>query len=125
MPASKPMKKSAFAESLLQLSRRTKRLITVGADSVAIPLALWASLILKFDEVFAPLIGKLDVFVVAVLSALVSFSALGLYRTIVRFMGPKAILNVVVGVSLSVLVVAVFDRLIGQSELPASALAIY
>jgi FlaA1/EpsC-like NDP-sugar epimerase len=115
----------AFADSLLQLSRRTKRAITLVADAAAIPFALWVALVLKFDNFRPPLEGTLSVFLVAVVSALVIFSILGLYRAIVRFMGPKAMLNVVIGVTLSVLVVAVFDRSKGGGQLPASALAIY
>jgi FlaA1/EpsC-like NDP-sugar epimerase len=115
----------AFADSILRLSRPTKRVITLAADSVAIPLALWAALVLKFEDFSPPLQGRSTLFIVAVVSALAAFSALGLYRAIVRFMGPKAMLSVILGVSLSVLALGAFDRFIASSQLPIAALAIY
>jgi FlaA1/EpsC-like NDP-sugar epimerase len=96
------------------------------ADAVAIPIALWAALVLKFDVLVPPPMRDLRRFVVALGAALVVFSALGLYRAVIRFMGPKAMLTVVAGVSLSVLLLAAYDRF-GKipAELPATALAIY
>jgi mannose/fructose-specific phosphotransferase system component IIA len=48
--------------------------------------------------------------VVAVASALFFFSVFGLYRAVVRFTGPKAMVTVIAGVSLSVLVLAVMNE---------------
>ncbi|HEV7715776.1 MAG TPA: nucleoside-diphosphate sugar epimerase/dehydratase, partial [Steroidobacteraceae bacterium] len=94
-------------------------------DALAIPTALWAAMVLKFDTFNPPLERYTTYFLVAVSSALIIFSALGLYRAVIRFMGPKAMLTVVAGVTLSVLVVAGYDRFDASSQLPASALAIY
>ena len=98
----------------------------LAADAVAIPVALWAALVLKFDA-FAPLPAReVAPFFVAVTSALLVFSALGLYRAVIRFMGPKAMLSVVAGVTLSVLALGGYDRFhAGTPVLPESALAIY
>jgi len=95
------------------------------ADAVAIPTALWAAMVLKFDRFDPPLERYTTYFLVAVCSTLVIFSLLGLYRAVIRFMGPKAMLNVVGGVSLSVLIVAAFDRFNSSAQLPLSALAIF
>src|SRR5262245_44694751 len=96
----------AVAETLVGLPRSTKRAIMLPADAVAIPIALWAALVLKFDALFPPLVLDVPAFAVAVSSALVVFSFLGLYRAVIRFMGPKAMLTVVAGVTLSVLILA-------------------
>jgi FlaA1/EpsC-like NDP-sugar epimerase len=50
---------------------------------------------------------------------------LGLYRAVIRFMGPRSMLTVITGVTLSVAVVVVFDRLLSNSEVPLSAFAIF
>jgi FlaA1/EpsC-like NDP-sugar epimerase len=98
----------------------------LGADAVAIPVALWASLVLKFDTLNPLLAAHTSDFIVAVSSALIVFFVLGLYRAVIRFMGPKAMLTVIAGVSLSVFILAAYDRVEAASaQLPASALAIY
>ena len=113
------------AAAILALPRETKRLIMATADAVAIPTALWAALALKFDRLDPALERTLAYFLVAVASALLFFSALGLYRAVIRFVGPKAMLTVVAGVSLSVLVLAGFDRFAASHEIPLSAFGIY
>lgn len=117
---------SALAiEALLALPRQQKRFVMLLADALAIPAALWASLILKFDRIDPVLERTAAYFLVALCATLVIFSMLGLYRAVVRFMGPRAMLTVVTGVTLSVGVVVVFDRFMSKSEVPLSAFAIF
>ncbi len=113
------------ASLILGLPRGTKRLIMLSADAVAIPTALWAALALKFDRLDPSLERTFAYFVVAVGSALCFFGMFGLYRAIIRFVGPKAMLTVLAGVSLSVLVLAGFDRFIASHQIPLSAFGIY
>src|SRR5882762_4265485 len=115
----------AAAAAILALPRGTKRLIMATADAVAIPTALWAALALKFDRLDPALERTLAYFVVAVISALVFFSVFGLYRAVIRFVGPKAMITVIAGVSLSVLVLAGFDRFVASHQIPLSAFGIY
>lgn len=117
--------KVTIAELIVGLPRSTKRMIMLVADAVAIPAALWMALVLKYDRFDPPFEGASVHFVVAASSALLVFSVVGLYRAVIRFMGPKAILKVVAGVSLSVLAVAAYDRGIANTQVPASAIAIY
>jgi FlaA1/EpsC-like NDP-sugar epimerase len=124
-PATPASLRAATAESILALPRETKRLIMATADAVAIPTALWAALALKFDRLDPSLDRTFAYFLVAVASALFFFAVFGLYRAVVRFMGPKAMVTVLAGVSLSVLVLAAFDRLIASHEIPLSAFGIY
>ncbi len=115
----------AAAEAILALPREAKRLIMATADALAIPTALWAALVLKSDRFDPALDRTFAYFLVAVVSALFFFSVLGLYRAVIRFMGPKAMVTVIAGVSLSVLVLAVFDRFIASHQIPLSAFGIY
>jgi FlaA1/EpsC-like NDP-sugar epimerase len=116
---------NSAAAAILALPRKTKRLIMATADAVAIPTALWAALALKFDRLDPVLERTFAYFAVAVVSALFFFWVFGLYRAVIRFMGPKAMVTVVAGVSLSVLVLAAFDRLVASHQIPLSALCIY
>jgi FlaA1/EpsC-like NDP-sugar epimerase len=113
------------ANAVLALPRATKRAIMLTADAVAIPTALWAALALKFDRFDVSLDRTFAYFLVAVASALFFFSVFGLYRAVIRFMGPKAMVTVIAGVSLSVLVLAAFDRFVASQQIPLSAFAIY
>ena len=95
------------------------------ADAVAIPTALWAALALKFDRLDPALDRTFAYFLVAVASALLFFSVFGLYRAVIRFVGPKAMITVIAGVSLSVLVLGGFDRFVASHQIPLSAFGIY
>jgi len=116
---------AAAADLILDLPRGTKRFIMLVADAVAIPTALWAALALKFDRLDPALDRTFVYFVVATGSALFFFSVLGLYRAVIRFVGPKAMVTVIAGVTLSVIVLGLYDRLIASHQLPLSALGVY
>src|SRR5882757_1513332 len=116
---------ASAAEAILALPRQQKRLIMLLADAIAIPVALWAALILKFDRIDPVLERTAAYFLVAISASLVIFSMLGLYRAVIRFMGPRSMLTVITGVTMSVAVVVVFDRFTANSEIPLSAFAIF
>jgi FlaA1/EpsC-like NDP-sugar epimerase len=115
----------AAARVILELPRKTKRFIVMAADVVAIPTALWAALVLKFDRFDPDILSTFAYFLVATGSALLAFSVFGLYRAVIRFMGPKAVVTVLAGVTFSVLALAAFDRLIANHQIPLSAFGIY
>ena len=82
-------------------------------------------LALKFDRLDPLLDRTVAYFAVAIVSALFFFWVFGLYRAVIRFMGPKAMMTVIAGVSLSVLVLAAFDRFVASHQIPLSAFGIY
>ena len=116
---------NSAAAAILALPRETKRVIMVIADAVAIPTALWAALALKFDRLDPALERTSAYFAVAIVSALFFFWLFGLYRAVIRFMGPRAMGTVIAGVSFSVLVLAGFDRFFASHQIPLSAFGIY
>src|SRR5436190_19094116 len=114
----------AAAKAILALPRGTKRLIMATTDAVAIPTALWAALVLKFDRLDPVLDRTLAYFLVAVASALFFFSVFGLYRAVIRFVGPKGMVTVIAGVSLSLLVLVGFDRFVASQQILLAAFGI-
>ena len=116
---------SALANSLLALPRGAKRLIMGAADAVMLPVALWAAFVLKFDRLSFDMAAYGDLFLVATVAALVIFAFLGLYRTIIRFMGLHAMATVVAGVFVSVVALEAYDRVARSAHVPLSVLAIY
>jgi len=109
---------------LLQLPRKAKRAIMIAADAVMLPIAFWLSLSLKFDTLVPP-IEHAATLVCVIVFGVMSFSVLGLYRAVIRFMGLKALGRVVVGVTLSVLALYFFGETFGGERIGPSALAIY
>lgn len=110
---------------LLLLPRAGKRAVMVGADLVMMPVALWSALALN-QEKWSPSIGVPLIWVLACLVLSIAvFGVLGLYRAVVRFIAPRAISAVAMGVSCSVVALAVTDRLFGDTHLPLSALVTF
>lgn len=95
-----------FLSSALHLSRGTKRIVMLSADVVMIPLALWSAVSLQAARP-APLdAGLLFFLATALFFSVPVFVRLGLYRAVVRFMGTRAVMAVVKGVTISALFVA-------------------
>ena len=115
---------SSLVQSLLRLPRPTKRVVMLVADATMLPVTLWVSLVLKYDRLFA--IERYGHLLAAtVVIGLSAFSLLGLYRAVIRFMGPKAMAAVVMAVTLMVVTLGIYDRSFGVWELPLSALAMF
>src|ERR1700730_13546635 len=123
--AGRPTLGVSAAAAILALPREAKRLVMATADAVAIPTALWAALVLKFDRLDPALDLTLAYFLVAIASALLFFSVFRLYRAVIRFVGTKRLVTVVAGVSFSVLVLAGFDGFVASHQIPQSAFGIY
>jgi FlaA1/EpsC-like NDP-sugar epimerase len=115
---------SRASQAVLKLSRPAKRLIMLGADAVMLPIALWSALVLKFDRLIDPAqVGSL--LACAVATGLLAFLMFGFYRAVIRFMGMKAIGRMITGVTLSVVGLALCERIGLTSAVPYSVLTIY
>jgi FlaA1/EpsC-like NDP-sugar epimerase len=100
-----------FFRRLLEMPRNQKRLLMVLADLVCIPAALWTAMTLKQGT---PLHASLDdswLYLAAIMSSVPVFVRLGLYRAVVRFLGTRALLTVVTGVSVSVGLLLIVNQL--------------
>ena len=86
---------------LLTLPRDRKRWLMVGADLILLPGALWVAYVLRFADILPePMRQAWWLFPATALVGVLIFSRLGLYRTVVRFMGTRAIWSVAAGVFL-------------------------
>lgn len=114
-----------LARGLVGLPRTQKRALMLAADAVFIPAALWTALALKqggWPQVAAPANWLT---VIALVASVPVFVRLGLYRAVVRFIGPKVILAVLAGVTCSAITVAVANLFLGSARIPFSAVGIY
>ena len=114
-----------FFRRLLEMPRNQKRLLMVLADLVCIPAALWTAMTLKQGT---PLHASLDdswLYLAAIMASVPVFVRLGLYRAVVRFLGTRALLTVVTGVSVSVGLLLIVNQLMLGKGVHISTFAIY
>ncbi|MGM0812799.1 MAG: polysaccharide biosynthesis protein, partial [Pseudomonadota bacterium] len=91
---------------LLTLPRDRKRWLMIGADLLLLPAALWGAYAIRFAESLpTPMAEVWWLFPATAIIGVLIFSRLGLYRTVVRFMGTRAIWSVAAGVSLLALLI--------------------
>ena len=114
-----------IARWLISLPRARKRALMLLADTICIPAALWTAILLKTGEFPAGFGAAPWLFAAAVLASIPIFVRLGLYRAVVRFIGPKVIFAVVSGVTASVLALAVVNLFLGDRSIAFSAIGIY
>jgi FlaA1/EpsC-like NDP-sugar epimerase len=107
--------------AVLELSRFKKQLLAASIDSVMLPLTFFFAIWLRYDHVDMALLRQyLWLMAVAPLVSIPIFIRIGLYRAMIRFIDQKIVYVVVLGVSLSLVVLvtmaAIATRLEGLSR---------
>jgi len=110
---------------LLNLPRRYKRLVMLVADFLMVPLALWTAFVLRLSSVEVQVYPFLALYGAAVLIAIPVFIRLGLYRAVVRYMGPQAMLAVLKGVTLVTIGLMIITLMLRIPDMPRSVFAIF
>lgn len=91
----------------LSLSRFHKQAIAIFADSLLLPLTFYLAVLLRYDVINSDLLIQYTWMIIgAPAISIPIFIRLGMYRAVIRFIDQKIIFVAVVGVSLSVLVLA-------------------
>jgi FlaA1/EpsC-like NDP-sugar epimerase len=114
-----------LANRIAGLSRSNKRLIALVADAVVIPAALWSATALKLGTMNHDVTGREALYVAVLAVSIPIFGRMGLYRAVIRFIGPRAVWAVFVGVSASVATLWVLNSLLIPNPVPSSVLTIY
>ena len=107
-----------------QLSDRAKRIVLMVADFILLPAILYVSVVLRYGAI-KDVTGYWWLFPVAAIAGVISFHRLGLYRAIVRYIGPSSLLSVVHGVSIATIVVAITAYLTPSAGFPRSVPVIF
>ncbi len=110
---------------LERMSRRQKQAIAVATDALALPLTLWLALWLRLGQVRPDIENFWPAFVVASLICIPVFGRLGLYRQVVRYVGPDAFFTVVKGVTVTALVIAAVAYIVPLRGFPRSVPIIF
>ena len=111
---------------LLDLPRESKRFITIGADLLVLPLAVWLAFFLRlgepFHEFFMP-----HWWLVLVIPpiGIICFALAGAYQMVARFVGPKAILDILKAAALTTLAFGALVEVMRLFPFPRSAYPIF
>lgn len=124
MNDSRPKAFSAATRWLVELPRDNKRAIMLLADALFISLTLWLAAYLKGGAQPASLLS-FWLYVAALSAAIPVFARLGLYRAVVRFIGPTAMGAVLAGVTTSVLLLIVLNATVMRRPVPIEVFVIY
>lgn len=107
-----------------QLTDGSKRGLLMLADALTLSAALWLAVTIRHGEV-------VDVqlywwlFPTAALAGVAAFAYFDLYRAIVRYIGPSAMLPALLGVSIAAIAIALTAYLSGAATFPRSAVIIF
>ncbi|WP_245753988.1 polysaccharide biosynthesis protein [Aquisalimonas asiatica] len=117
---------SRLFHALLKLPRGGKRGVMMAADVCLLALVMWAAFALRMGEILPrQLVDHWWLLVVVPVLTLPIFACVRLYRAVVRYMGPQAVIAVTYGVSLSTLLFIAIIVVGGFTAVPRTAVVIY
>ena len=109
----------------LNLPRYQKRVLSVIADSLFIPLSLWLAVCIRLETFYIPSNSlALLSFSATLLVTIGVFIRLGLYRAVIRYLSHHALIAVVSGVTVSALVFSATNFIL-HAPIPRSSPFIY
>lgn len=99
---------TALRSLLINLPRRQKRLLQVGADVLLVWLSLYLAFVVRlgFEDAGNPLVRHTWLFVAAPAVSIPIFIRIGMYRAVMRYFGNDALVAIARAVTLSSLVLA-------------------
>ena len=107
-----------------ELPRPTKRVIAICTDALMLPFALWVAATLKAGyPVFR--VADWPAYLAVVAVSIPTFVRFGLYRTVIRFIGHKAVFAVTFAVALSGLLLSLLGIWLRLPALSLSIVAMY
>jgi FlaA1/EpsC-like NDP-sugar epimerase len=99
-----------------------------ATDVLSLTLAAWGGYSLRFGELFHPSLGQWLMIMAAPCIAIPIFVRLGLYRSVIRYIGEQALWSIFKGMSWSALVwalLAFLTQMTGAEGVPRSVLVLY
>jgi FlaA1/EpsC-like NDP-sugar epimerase len=114
-----------LAHSLMLLPRTRKRLLMLTADIIGVPAVLWIAITLRLGTAQHHGSGTEWIYAAVLLTSIPVFIRMGLYRAVVRYLGPKAVLTVAAGVTTSVALLLIVALAWPHRAIPLGSVAIY
>jgi len=98
--------------------RAVKRTVMVVADLLIVSAALWAAYAVRFDSISEGLGRNPWIYLGVAVAGSMTFAACGLYRSVVRYMGHRAVLAVVAGAIVSAMVLSLLAATVALRQVP-------
>jgi UDP-N-acetylglucosamine 4,6-dehydratase len=117
---------SSLFIALPGVSRVTKTTIMIVVDGILLPVALYASYVLRLGEFMPPVASVWWLFLCVPLVAIPILAWLGVYRAVMRYIGLGALVAIGQGMLLATLILSTLVFLLsGKHEVPRSVLPIF
>lgn len=94
-------------------------------DAIVVPFALWVAVVLRYGELYKDLSSFWWLFALSSIICIPAFHKFGLYRAIVRYIGPSSMLPVMQGVTITTIGVFLAAYLTPSTGFPRSAPIIF
>lgn len=112
-------------KKIFEMSRQKKILLMLILDFFLLPFSLWSAVGLRTDHWALHTQYPIGIYFLASLVAIPVFIKMGLYRSVVRYMEDRAILAIIVAVTISIVIFGSLIFFLGLSNVPRGALLIY
>ncbi|WP_137936946.1 nucleoside-diphosphate sugar epimerase/dehydratase [Chitinivorax sp. B] len=119
---------SRIAQKLVKLPRVLKQTLLLVTDTVLLFFASWLAYSLRFGYFFEPNPAQLGLMLGAPFLAIPVFLRLGLYRSVIRYLGEQAFWSVIKSMGLATLLwagLAFMTQQTGMAGVPRSVLILY
>jgi FlaA1/EpsC-like NDP-sugar epimerase len=107
------------------LGRRSKQLVMVLADVIAMPAALFSALTLRYGGFAHDISASGWLYAATVATTVPVFLRMGLYRAVIRFLGVHAVVAIALGVGFSTVSIAGLDRFVLGDNVPPEVFVSY
>jgi FlaA1/EpsC-like NDP-sugar epimerase len=127
-PAMRKLLPERLSNALIDMPRRNKQALLLAGDAVLLIASLWAAYALRLGEIFQPNRPQLVLMVIAPLLAMPVFLKMGLYRSVIRYLGEQALWSVVKAMSLAALLwagLAFMTQMTGGQGVPRAVPLLY
>lgn len=113
---------------IVHLSRPLKQALMLTGDIVLLAFSVWAAYALRFGEWFVPNREQAFLMLIAPLIALPIFLKVGLYRSVIRYVGEHALWSIMKGMTLAALIwaaLAFMTQMTGADGVPRAVPLLY
>ena len=113
-------------DKLTKLSRQKKQAIMIGADVLFLVFAIWLSFALRLGVIWSNQIeSNLWIFIFIPIVSIPIFIKLGLYRSVLKFMGTKVIVTAFQAISITSLILGFVMMIFREADMPRTVILIF
>lgn len=113
-------------DRLTNLSRQKKQAIMISADVCFLLFAIWLSFALRLGDVWSDkLESNLWIFILIPIVSIPIFIKLGLYRSVLKFMGTKVIVTAFQAITITSLILGFVMMIFREADMPRTVILIF